>query len=565
MRHAGKVAAVASFGVIAVLGVLAIRPRADPEPLPLEIELPDRAPVTLVPFAVRPEEAAPLSAANQLEQRLAALAAAVEAGRLGEVDDALVEFDVEGLAAALEAVLAAHEHVANVSVHVRDLDSQHVLFDYYGDTPLIPASNQKLVTSAAALDLLGSDYVFVTQIAVADRDLYLRGEGDPTLQVDDLAALAEIVANDVDLAAIDRLVIDDGVFSSRSLGPGYDEEGPGYAYEAPSGALSCNFNTVEVTVFPVKGKKELGVTVVPSAPGAIVIKNRARIGTRRSVGVVTEAGDDGTTIVRVEGTLTKRSRPVVIRRRVVDPGLFTGAVFASLLGDLTSSQPVAVVRGEVPRESDPLTTHESAPLIEVLDTGLAYSNNFFAEQVLRTLAWRMTGDPGTWDAGQDILHEYWAALIGERDSLVVENAAGLTRKGRATTSGLVDLITLAHRAVGGSHNLLDALPVAGEPGTMRTRLRLSGKRVRAKTGTLNGVSGLSGVITREDGTPQIGFSILINAIEGSRLDAKARRRIEDTIVMAVLRALDDYAAQKAGVAEPRGAVAEKAPKKKSRG
>jgi D-alanyl-D-alanine carboxypeptidase/D-alanyl-D-alanine-endopeptidase (penicillin-binding protein 4) len=562
VRIGGRVAAFGIFGAIALVGALALRPRAEPDPIALELTVPDPVRLPAPRIEILPDQVPPLGPAAQLEQRLAALAAAVEAGRLGEVDDALVEFDVEGLAASLEEILLAHERMADVSVHVRDLRSQHVLFDYYGDTPLIPASNQKLVTSAAALDLLGSDYVFRTRIGVVDRDLYLRGEGDPTLQLEDLAQMAETVVRDIDLAAIDKLVVDDGAFSARRFGPGYDEAGPGYAYEAPSGALSCNFNTLEATVFVVKGESALGLTIVPPAPGAIVVKNRARVGKRNALGVVTEAGDDGQTVVRIEGTLKRSARPSVFRRRVVDPGVFTGSAFSALLAELSASEPLPVERGTMPEHADLLVEHESAPLIEVLDAGLAYSNNFIAEQVLRTLAWRMTGDPGGWDAGQQILHDYWAALIGDPDTLVVENAAGLTRNGRATTSGLVDLITLAHRAAPGSVGLLDALPVAGEAGTLKTRLRLSGKRVRAKTGTLNGVSGLSGVITLEDGTPQIGFSILINAIEGSRLDANGRRRIEDAIVMQVLGALDDYAAQKAGVAEPRGAQAKKRKKPK---
>jgi D-alanyl-D-alanine carboxypeptidase/D-alanyl-D-alanine-endopeptidase (penicillin-binding protein 4) len=562
VRIGGRVAAFGIFGAIALVGALALRPRAEPDPIALELTVPDPVRLPAPRIEILPDQVPPLGPAAQLEQRLAALAAAVEAGRLGEVDDALVEFDVEGLAASLEEILLAHERLADVSVHVRDLRSQHVLFDYYGDTPLIPASNQKLVTSAAALDLLGSDYVFRTRIGVVDRDLYLRGEGDPTLQLEDLAQMAETVVRDIDLAAIDKLVVDDGAFSARRFGPGYDEAGPGYAYEAPSGALSCNFNTLEATVFVVKGESALGLTIVPPAPGAIVVKNRARVGKRNALGVVTEAGDDGQTVVRIEGTLKRSARPSVFRRRVVDPGVFTGSAFSALLAELSASEPLPVERGTMPEHADLLVEHESAPLIEVLDAGLAYSNNFIAEQVLRTLAWRMTGDPGGWDAGQQILHDYWAALIGDPDTLVVENAAGLTRNGRATTSGLVDLITLAHRAAPGSVGLLDALPVAGEAGTLKTRLRLSGKRVRAKTGTLNGVSGLSGVITLEDGTPQIGFSILINAIEGSRLDANGRRRIEDAIVMQVLGALDDYAAQKAGVAEPRGAQAKKRKKRR---
>jgi D-alanyl-D-alanine carboxypeptidase/D-alanyl-D-alanine-endopeptidase (penicillin-binding protein 4) len=192
-------------------------------------------------------------------------------------------------------------------------------------------------------------------------------------------------------------------------------------------------------------------------------------------------------------------------------------------------------------------------LAEVLDLGLAYSNNFIAEQVLRTLAWRMTGEPGGWTAGEDILRGYWSALGNDPDGIVIENGSGLSRTGRLTTTGLVDLLAMAARGKGPGQSLIDALPVAGEPGTLRARLRLSGKRVRAKTGTLDDVSGLTGVITAEDGTPQIAFSILINARDVARLDAPVRRAIEDRIVTSTLFALDDYEAKQSGLVAPTAA------------
>jgi D-alanyl-D-alanine carboxypeptidase/D-alanyl-D-alanine-endopeptidase (penicillin-binding protein 4) len=462
----------------------------------------------------------------------------------------LVEFDVGGLGEKLEHLLLKLDPVAHVSVHVRDLDSQHVLFDYSGNTPLNPASNQKIVTSSAALDLLGADYTFATKVLRSDKDLILLGEGDPTLSVEDLQALGTSVVEQVDLAEIERLVVDDTAFSRDRFGPGYSETGPGYAYEAPSGALSLAFNTVMVTVAPVKGQRALDVQIDP--PGAhLVVDNTATVGSRRKLWVSTaEKGDH--TMVEVSGTVRRNSRPVSVRRRVTDPGLYTGTVFAEILGELTTSQPLAVGRGRVPADADPLIVHESVPLIEILDSGLAYSNNFIAEQVLRTVAWRMTGDPGDWHAGQEILYGYWSALGGRTDSLVVENASGLSRQGRVTAAGLVDLISVAHRIHQDEGSLIDALPVAGEPGTLRSRLRLSGKRVRAKTGTLKGVSGLTGVITSEGGTPRLAFSILTNVAEEQILSAARRRRVEDNIVMAVLHALDDYEAQRVGIAAPRG-------------
>jgi D-alanyl-D-alanine carboxypeptidase/D-alanyl-D-alanine-endopeptidase (penicillin-binding protein 4) len=531
------------LAALAICGSLGLNPDT-PRPEPAELERPYSIAAwsPAQPYAVVPEQRA-VSPSAILHQRLAALAAAVEGGSAGGDPGVLVEFDVVRLAAQIERELLQQGGAAQLSIHVRDLETQQVLFDYFGDTPLNPASNAKLLTSSAAIDLLGSDYTFTTEVAQAGKDLYLRGTGDPTLSMDDLNAIASLVVEKVDLGGFARLVVDDSAFTPERFGPGYSTEGPGWAYEAPSGALSLNFNTVEVTVYPVRGQKQPAVDV--DAPGAHVqIVNRARSGFVGKIGVTTH-DKDGKTIVEVAGNMSKYARPHHVRRRVVDPGMFTGTAFATVLAQHTASEPLPVVRGVVPREAESILVNESSPLIEVLDVGLAYSNNFVAEQVLRTLAWRMTGDPGDWAAGQEILHGYWSALGNDPAMLVIENAAGLSRLNRVTTTGLVDLLSVAYRTHPRGHGLISALPIAGEAGTMQYRLRMSGKRVRAKTGTLSGVSGLTGVITSESGTPQVAFSILINTEQPGQVAAK---NIEDRIVMAVLHALDDFEARRTGIA-----------------
>src|SRR5690606_28439799 len=111
------------------------------------------------------------------------------------------------------------------------------------------------------------------------------------------------------------------------------------------------------------------------------------------------------------------------------------------------------------------------------------------------------------------------------------------------TQGLVDLISMAHRRAADGAGLLDTLPVAGEPGTLRPTLRRSGKRVRAETGTLDGVSGLTGVLTRESGEPQLAVSVVTTVADSGRLYGQARRRVEDQIVMGLLAALARYEAR----------------------
>ncbi|MBK6917374.1 MAG: D-alanyl-D-alanine carboxypeptidase/D-alanyl-D-alanine-endopeptidase [Deltaproteobacteria bacterium] len=514
-----------------------------PPVTPFELEFDDRVPLASLP--VLPDRAPEPTRAEQLEQRLAALAAAIERRRGTDVVPGLVEFDVEKLSADINAVLTNVGDDAQVSIHIRDLRTGHVLFDDYGDTPLIPASNQKLLTSAAALELLGPDYTFVTSV-VRDADaVYLVGHGDPTLQVADLESIATAVAPAID-ASVQRLVFDDSAFSHDRLAPGYNAGGPGLAYEPETSALSVGYNYVEVTAAPLARERKVGVTTQPAAP-TIVIDNRARLARKRALSVISRERD-GDTVIEVRGTLPSRGPKQVERRRVYDPGRVAASLFAGFLAEQQASMPLPITRGVAPADAEVLFEHESPPLMEILDLGLAYSNNFIAEQVLRTLAWRMTGEPGDWAAGDEILQGYWSALGRDPEEIVVENGSGLSRAGRLTSAGLVDLITVASHGAQSGRALIDALPVAGEPGTMRTRLRLSGKRVRAKTGTLDDVSGLSGVITAEDGTPVIAFSILINARLGANFGASLRNEVEDRIVTATLFALDDYEARVAGLA-----------------
>lgn len=481
-----------------------------------------------------------LSPAELLDARLGAFARAVEQYRLvapGELPP--VYLDTEGLDSAITRELAQVEDRAEVSVHIRDIASGEVLFDYFGDRQLIPASNNKLVTASAALALMGPSFTFETTAYRSGDTLFLRGTGDPLLFEDDLRVLAEDVATRVDLDAIDHLVVDESLFSARRFGPGYSEEGPGFAYTAPSGALSLEFNTVEVTAYDVRGSRRPAVRISPQN-GYVEVHNRAVVGKKDTLRIESQARGDKTRI-EISGTYPASRTAVRVRRRVFDPALFTGSTFAELLGEQGHNGELTIEHGTVALDAEPVGEHQSPPLHEIISEGLAYSNNFISEQLLRALGGAMTGKPGAWDNGREVVEGFWAALGNDPAELVFENGSGFSRNGRVSTSGLVDLVDVAYR-VAPNHGLVDSLPIAGEEGTLKARLRSSGRRVRAKTGTLAGVSGLTGVILGETSDePQLAFSILINARDdGGPLNADQRRAVEDAIVMWVLFYLDDF-------------------------
>jgi D-alanyl-D-alanine carboxypeptidase/D-alanyl-D-alanine-endopeptidase (penicillin-binding protein 4) len=430
----------------------------------------------------------------------------------------------------IEAALAPLAEQARVAIEIRDLDTGEVLLERDHARALNPASNQKLITAIAAVELLGPDYRFETSVWRDGDALVLRGEGDPDLHVGDLHRLAaELASHPERLDGVRRIVIDDTAFDAQLLGPGFRSDGDGESYIAPSGALALDYGTVEVTVSPGSYGGPAQIHLEPSSP-EIEIHDRTHTGAGR-LEITTHAGERGQTIVEVEGAIAGGHAPISIRRRVTDPGLVAGGCFAQLLARATGRDALPIVRGQLSQDAELLAHHESAPLLAVLSSALRFSNNFTAEQVLRTLAWRATGQPGSWRDGVVVLERFAATISPERaDGQRFVNGSGLSLDGRLTPSFIVDVLALAGRASSPSQLLLASFAQAGGEGTLRNRLPHAGAHVLAKTGTYAGASTLSGVI--HDDQRRLGFSILIN---GAPLERS--RAAQDRVVAALLRVL----------------------------
>lgn len=485
----------------------------------------DARPIDLRPDApllpLRPESApsrleiTPPTWRDKIEQRLADVAAQIDRTH----DTAQPFVPSPQTSKQLERLAREAAVLGEVGVSVRDLQSGLEVFAWQPDQPLNPASNNKLVTASAAVALLGPDFRFETRLARHGDALYLVGGGDPSLQVEDLEAMTSKLAP-ADLAGVHRLVVDDSMFSARRFGPGYEKNGTGPAYMAPSGALSLQFNTVEITVRPGIPGQRPHVHISPNSP---YIDTVLLGGSERSSHVTSHEADLQT-VIAVRGT---PSEPVHTRRRVAHPALFTGHTFAQRL-------PIAdleLVTGTVPKNATTLMTHRSAPLVEVLGSALKYSNNFTTEQILRTLGYLYSGEPGDWNNGREVVMKFWEAIGEDPNTLIMENAAGLSAHGRVSAQGLARLTQVWNtHAVS---PVVEAMPIAGREGTLRNRLDATRGRVRAKTGTLAQASALTGVIEDALGHPRLGFSILVNGT----ITAHRARRMQDRMVMALVRDL----------------------------
>jgi D-alanyl-D-alanine carboxypeptidase/D-alanyl-D-alanine-endopeptidase (penicillin-binding protein 4) len=413
---------------------------------------------------------------------------------------------------------------ARVGVLALSLDDGRTVFAKDPDALFNPASNVKLFTSAAALARLGPDYRFETEFLVdaasrgrgSVRALYVRGKGDPTLVTERLWAIAGDLAH-LGIRRVGDLVLDDGWFDGERLGPGFDQEDGDRSYLAPTGALSLNFNSVAIHVAPGARRGDRGRVELEPASSYFEVENRVVTAGPRATRqlVASSQPGNGRQRIVVSGRVPQGGRPQVFWRKIDDPPAYLGHTLRRLL-ELRGVVVTGRIRaGEVPPDARLAHVSESEPLGDVVRKLNKTSNNFVAEQILKTLGAEARGAPGSWAKGIDATEEFLAQIGIPRGSYVMRNGSGLNDANRFSARQTVTLL----RAMRGRSTVwpefLTSLPVAGRDGTIRWRMEGTEAvgRVRAKTGTLGNVASLSGYVETAAGEP-IAFAILVNDYPG---------------------------------------------------
>lgn len=392
------------------------------------------------------------------------------------------------------------------------------VYAFAPDEPLHPASNTKLLTTAAALVLLGPAYVFFTDVAspapltdgVAPA-LYLVGHGDPAFMTENLWKLLDEarVAGLREVAG--DLFVDESFFTKDHTPPGFDSQRTDEAFRAPSGAASLNFNQLSLTVTPGATVGAPALVRISPEGGYATVKNatrtRAKGKSKLNVKVVPKAE-------RVEvvltGSLPLDAPPFTTRRRIENPAIFLGTTARHLLAQMGIPVRGQIRTGTVPASATVLGRTGSRPLAVIVGDVNKYSNNFMAEQLVRTLGAVKRGR-GDWTAGRAVVLE-WARTELRREILRYANGSGLFGDTAMSPRDLVRVLTYMHTRRPSLPEFAASLAVAGIDGTMWKRARtFEPYTLRAKTGTLDGVVALSGYAPFADGT-LAAFSILTNDV-----------------------------------------------------
>ncbi|RMG95099.1 MAG: D-alanyl-D-alanine carboxypeptidase/D-alanyl-D-alanine-endopeptidase [Deltaproteobacteria bacterium] len=446
---------------------------------------------------------------------------------------------------AIEAALAADFLAdAQVGILVRDLEDGTTLFARQSDTLLNPASNVKLFTTFAALSLAGSAYRYPTDVFATsapsskgrvEGPLYLRGTGDPALVTADLYELAgRLYARGIRRVE-GPVVVDATAFAADRLPPGYDQKDEFAGYRPKVGAFSVNFNTFVVRIAPGPDVgRRATVRIDPPVPS--IVLDEANVDTvagwKRKVSVVHEVDDADRIHLRVTGDIGVDASVLDYRFPVVDPSRYAGEVFLLVLrqrGIRVAERHVE--RGAVPRKAVRLGSHRSPAMAELVRAVNKFSNNFMAEQILYGLD---DARPATFDGALARVRAYYEALGLAANALDLGNGSGLYDTNRATPRAIVRLLEHAYADFRYAPDFLASLPIVGIDGTTRRRLRKTEATgwVRAKTGTLDGVSALSGYAGATGRAPLV-FAIVMNDL--SKWKGHAARKVQDRIAEALAR------------------------------
>jgi D-alanyl-D-alanine carboxypeptidase/D-alanyl-D-alanine-endopeptidase (penicillin-binding protein 4) len=401
-----------------------------------------------------------------------------------------------------------------VGVYVQVLKSGRVVYSENALKPMIPASNLKVVTTAAAIDLLGPDFRYSTELRGGPVDhgslrgnLYLKGQGDPTLCLPYVNPTGPwyFFAKQLKEKGISSvegdLVGDDSAFDREYIGRGWFDRYLLDSYAAPVGALSLNCNVVELTITSDSVKTE------PNSPG-FQYQRLYKTGSYDECWVTRDRNSD-VTVVR--GSVAPGS---VIKRTVTvgNPGTFTLGSFMNILksSNITIGGKTRLidVGNEVARSNAaPLIARYQSPrLKDIIAQVNKESDNVFAQHVFKTLGYKSRGQ-GTAANGEAAVRDFLRKNNVGDQGLVMVDGSGLSTLDRISPRQLVGVVEIMWRHRHGQA-YVDSLPTGGE-GTLTSRL--GGLTLRAKTGTLDEHSALTGYLVSSYGQT-LGFSILVNNV-----------------------------------------------------
>jgi len=434
-----------------------------------------------------------------------------------------------GLVQRIRAALDDTKLGGALSVSVVDARTGRGIFSFQADRPMSPASNQKLVTTAATLLELGADFRILTGVYGQVQDgavvsgLYLKGYGDPSLSGADLNDLAEQLAAR-GIKQVDEVVVDGSYFDDQTLPPGFETQpNEMSAFRAAVAAVSVNENAYTLRVTPGRTAGAQALVWV-DAEGYFALQNTLTTSEGGAPNVIADQRPKGDTLtLKVSGSVPLGTPTLTYRRRVEAPLPYAGYALVEALRAYRIQTPRRVRLGKLPSGLALLASHRSPPLSTLLYALGKQSDNFTAEMLLKVLAAERVGSPGKTANGARVALQALDKLGVRTSGMRTVNGSGLFGDNRVSAAQLTALLHGVYARPDLRPELIAQLAIGGVDGTLAERFtQLPAPRiVRAKTGTLADVIALSGYVLGRAADRALAFSVLANGVAGKGHVARA--------------------------------------------
>lgn len=441
---------------------------------------------------------------------------------------------------------------ANIGISIVSLETGEILYKINDNKNFIPASTMKLITTAAALDYLGKDFRYSTSMFLDGEllnngefkgNVIIRGSGDPTWSsnfYDNPVEILDEWAAKLDSAGIrtirGNIIADDNYFDNSSYAPGWAWDDMPYTYSAQIRALSFNDNKIDIIV-------EQGDTIgkppriffFPENTFVRIINNLRTVATN-SFSEVNPVRECRSNIIELNGQIaydTLKTNQIKLSVTVDMPELYFLNVFKeSLLRHQIRFYGALIdIDDYIERinyaDLQQFTQHESPKLSNIIDIINRQSHNLAAEMLFKTFAKENTGS-GSFAKGTEQVMKYLSKAGIKTEDLFIVDGSGLSRMNLLSPRSLTTLLTYVYRAEY-KNEFINSLAIPGAEGTLKRRLRhtLAEKSVKAKTGSMNNVSAISGFVTTRD-KEELAFTIMMM---NYTVPANLAQNLQDLILM----------------------------------
>ena len=306
------------------------------------------------------------------------------------------------------------------------------------------------------------------------------------------------------------------------------DEGATY-YNSPIGALIVNHSCIDIWVRPNTKIGQAPTIYVRPITDYVKILSDATVSEEENIKKIERRWMNHENTIDITGKIPSTFDPFYTAVPVEAPHLYTANILKDILKKNAISLTGQIRIKTVPEQAVILACTSSRPLCKIVEEMMKESDNLIADMLFKKMGQVRFGAPGTWQKGSRAVREFLKNDVGiDIERIVIMDGSGLSRYNQLSPHHLIEALLWMKKQFACSSEFCASLPISGTDGTLIQRMcesHLKGK-IRAKTGTMRGVSSLSGYITTSTGEELV-FSILLNGFTKKNTEYKAQ--IEDRI------------------------------------